>query len=561
LQVFLVAGLLAILFWFVGSGALRVNPNHFVDLLGSGFDSIIGTAGLVYISYVGVTNVASVSEEVKDPERNLPRGIFLAVVTAICLYGLGMWVIVGVVPPQQMSGNLHPVATAAEIIAGPWGKAFVTVAALLAFFAVTNAGILSASRYPLAMSRDHLLPGFLRKYNRHRMPVNGILVTMGIIVLIIFCFDPMKIAKLASAFQLLLFAFLCLAVIVMRESGLDSYDPGYKSPLYPWLPLFGIAVPGLMIMKMGLLPILFSAGLLAVGAIWYFRYARSRVVRHGAIYHVLERLGRRRDAGLDRELRGILKEKGLRAQDPFDEVVARAFVLDLTQVLTFDEMTHKSSKLLAERLPVGANDLAEGFLQGTRVGATPVSHGAALPHVRLPNLARSELVIVRSLPGVYIDVEDPLHKDAQRKPVYALFFLVSSEDDAAQHLRILAQLAKHVDDDAFMSKWLAAEDEHALKETLLRDERFVSLNLSGERNTAGMIGLCVRQIDLPHGCLIVLVRREGQSIVPDGDTALCDGDRLTIIGNANGIRQLYERYIARPGELGLDRFDQSDKKE
>ncbi len=51
--------------------------------------------------------------------------------------------------------------------------------------------------------------------------------------------DVEKIAKLASAFQLLIFALVCLAVIVMRESRIESYDPGYRSPGYPWMQIFG----------------------------------------------------------------------------------------------------------------------------------------------------------------------------------------------------------------------------------------------------------------------------------------------------------------------------------
>ena len=65
---------------------------------------------------------------------------------------------------------------------------------------------------------------------------------MGVIVLILIFLDPTKIAKLASAFQLLMFTLVCLAVIVMRESGLASYDSGYHSPLYPWMQLFGIVI-------------------------------------------------------------------------------------------------------------------------------------------------------------------------------------------------------------------------------------------------------------------------------------------------------------------------------
>jgi hypothetical protein len=126
-----------------------------------------------------------------------------------------------------------------------------------------------------------------------------------------------------------MFALLNLGVIVMRESHIASYDPGYRSPLYPWMQIFGILAPLVLIASMGPGPALFSTALIAVGVAWYFAYARDRVIRSGAIYHVFERLGRQRFPDLETELRSILKEKGLRDEDPFDEAVARASVLDL----------------------------------------------------------------------------------------------------------------------------------------------------------------------------------------------------------------------------------------
>ena len=74
---------------------------------------------------------------------------------------------------------------------------------------------------------------------------------------------------------------------------------------------------------------MFAIGLVGVCLGWYFYYARNHVVRSGALLHWFERLGQGRFDGLDPELRGILKEKGVRAEDAFDEVVARAFTLDL----------------------------------------------------------------------------------------------------------------------------------------------------------------------------------------------------------------------------------------
>jgi len=119
----------------------------------------------------------------------------------------------------------------------------VTCAALFAFMAVANAGILSSSRYPLAMSRDHLLPSGFRGLNRFGAPGLALVVTVGSIVFYIFALDIMSIAKYASAFQLLMFAMLSMAVVVMRESGLQSYDPSFRTPFYPWLPLLGLLGP------------------------------------------------------------------------------------------------------------------------------------------------------------------------------------------------------------------------------------------------------------------------------------------------------------------------------
>ena len=190
LQVALVFGLLSLLLVFVTSGAFFMQPLHFEGFLAAGFDNILSTAGLVYISYVGVTKVASLSEEVKNPERNLPRAVFLALASAILVYGLGTTVIVGLVPPDELRGNLTPVATAAGYALGFPGVVLLSLAALLAFVSVANAGMLSASRYPLAMSRDHLLPDLFRKLSRFGTPFHAISATSATIILIIVLFDP-----------------------------------------------------------------------------------------------------------------------------------------------------------------------------------------------------------------------------------------------------------------------------------------------------------------------------------------------------------------------------------
>lgn len=545
-QTILVVGLLFLLVGFVGDGINDIDMSHFDGFLDAGAGSIFAASGMVCISFMGVTKVASVAEEAKDPERSLKLGILYAMLTAVLVYGLGTFVIVGVVSPEQLyagdSPSLRPVADAAREIAGSWGAGVMTVAAVLAFLSVGNAGILSASRYPLAMSRDHLLPPALGKLNRFRTPHLAVIITVLGVLLSLLLLDPTKIAKLASSFMLLLFAFNSLAVIVMRESKIDSYDPGFRSPWYPWLHLAGIAGPVTYIVMMGPMPMLFSAGLITLGTVWYFYYAKDRVVRGGAIYHLFARLGQRQYAGLDRELRGILKEKGLRIDDPYDQIVARAAVINEPGDTTFDALVHKAAQKLAIHLPVSANQLADNILEGTRVGATPVSKGAALPHVRMPGLEHALMVIARVPQGVRVEIDHNLTDHGQDQSIFAVIFLVSPEDDAAQHLRILAQVAQHVDNTSFMPQWLATENELELKHILLHDERFMSLQLQMSTPSAALIGRPLRELTLPDGSLVAVVNRGDEVIVPRGDTVLEQDDRLTIVGLPGSITILRERF-------------------
>ncbi len=542
IQSVLVLGLLGLLTWFISSGLTSIRGEHFEDFRDRDLMHILVAAGLVSISYMGITKVASVAEEVKNPERNLPLGILLALVTAVLVYGLGTLVMVGVLSPAQLAGNLTAVTDTARLIGGHSGAVLMTVAAMFAFMSVANAGILSGSRYPLAMSRDHLLPPLFGRLNRQQVPRNAVVMTVVLVLVCVTLLDPSKIAKLASAFLLMLFALNCVAVVVMRESRIESYDPGFRAPWYPWAQVVGILAPFALIIVMGWLPILFTFGLMGVGTLWYFYYARPRVQRGGAIFHLFARLGALRFEGLDRELRSILKEKGLRSDDPYDELVARAPVIDQGGQVTFEQVVRSASECLAIHLPISAKKLAKRFMEGPRVGATPVSKGVALPHLRLPDLDRPLIVLVRDQTGLHVNVDSDFLDHAYNQPIYALVFLISPETDPAQHLRILAQIAHRIDHGDFMREWLAADSPDRLKQILLREDRFLNLQLQVETTSEQLIGQKVCDLHLPKGSLIAMIHRDANMLVPSGDTILARDDRLPIVGMPETISQLRKVY-------------------
>lgn len=545
LQIALVAVLLAALGYFVGAGLLHLAGqdlaatvrSRFIPFAPYGLTGILATTGLVFVSYAGLTQVASVSEEVENPSRNVPLGMILSLLTATVVYVVGVLIMVAVLDADVLAEDLTPVATAAEVFMPTRVGLLAVVAAAVAAFASTgNAGILSAARYPLAMSRDRLVWERLSRLGHFHTPTSAIVATGGIMVVFIFLFDVRAIAGLASALMLLIFGLLNIAVIVMRESRIAAYDPGFRSPAYPWVQLAGIAITGVLIVEIGPLSALFTAGLVALSIAWYVAYARHRVSRDGAIYHIFERLGQRRDTQLDQELVGILAEEGVRDEDRFEEVVARATVMELPPGGTYNDALRLAAARLADRLATDPEPLAERFADRAALQGSPVSRGTAMPYVLLSSIPRPEMAIVRAPSGLVVD------EGSSDAPVYALFFVVGDRSRAGQTLRILAQLAAHVDTDRFLRAWNVVRDEQELKEILLADERFRSLHVRSDSPTEPLIGRALRDVPLPEGVLVALVRRDGRTVIPRGSTVLREHDRLTVIGDSNALRDVQDSY-------------------
>lgn len=530
------------------AGVVNTHRNEFTPFFTNGVDGLLETVGLVFISYIGLTKVASLAEEVREPERNIPLGMALSLGSVVMFYVAGVYLMVALVGADTLSGSVTPVADAASAFVA-WvppevGTFLVVVAAMAAFASMSNTGILAASRYPLAMARDRLLPNQLSKIGRFHTPVLATVTTAGMLILAVTILDVGQVAKLASAVQLLLFGLINVAVIVMRESRIESYDPGFKSPLYPWMQVAGIALPLILVAEMGWLASLFSMGVVAASMGWYNYYARGRLERSGAIFHVFERLGRRRFAGLERELRDIMKEKGVRAHDPIDDIVARAPINDLLESVSLEELIEKAATNLSECTSLSAEDVVQGLQRGLQAGGVPVGHGTALIHYRAPGLDGSELVLFRCRNGADFAgslAVDPFSAEEAERP-RAVFVLVSGHKDPGQHLRILAHLAGRAEHERFMTDWLQAKDEQDLKEALLRDERFLSLVLETGSRAEELVGGALRDLRLPEGCLVALIRRRGELVVPRGGTVLELYDRLTIIGETTGLNSLRERF-------------------
>jgi len=217
LQRGLVASLVLILAAFVilglseidGGSALAPNSSD-NEFFRSGLVGFASTIGLVFVSYAGLTKVASVAEEIENPDKNIPLGMTLSLATATIIYTLGTLILINVLDQPVLEESLTPVADAGEVfldwVPADLGVVLIVVAALAAFASTGNAGILSASRYPYAMAKDKLIPSSLADLGRFGTPTKSVVMTVVSMIAVLLVFDVEAVAKLASAFQLVLFA-------------------------------------------------------------------------------------------------------------------------------------------------------------------------------------------------------------------------------------------------------------------------------------------------------------------------------------------------------------------
>ena len=296
-QAVIVTFVVAALAAYVANAGVAVEPARFQNFAPKGGGGVVTAAAFVFVSYAGVTKVASVAEEVEDPDRNLPRGILVSMGVMVVLYTLVVAAVVGLNDGAALSTSgpgdgpsLTPMADGAAGLFGGVGVAAISVVAVLALTSMANAGVLASSRFPLAMSRDSLAPElFTRVDERFKTPRNAVLVT-GLLLVGLIAFVPVvELAKLASAFQILVFSFVNVALIAFRESGVDSYDPSFRAPGYPYVQVFGVIGGLALLTQMGTFPILGAVGIVVGGVAWYLAYGRSRTERTGAVQVLVDR--------------------------------------------------------------------------------------------------------------------------------------------------------------------------------------------------------------------------------------------------------------------------------
>ncbi|AQL42195.1 amino acid transporter [Halorientalis sp. IM1011] len=242
---------------------------------------IFTTAALVFTSYLGFAQVATVAGEIEDPGRNLPLAMVGSVVIVGVFYVVTVFVATSAFGSETLAGfGETAMVEVARSFLGVPGAVAILIAGLLATVSSANASILSSSRAIFALSRDALFPRRAGVVNlRYGTPHVALLLAGVPVVVLVASGEVQLLAEVASFLHLVMYGLMCVALLALRRDEPAWYDPDFRVPGYPFVPILGALASFALMLLMQPLSQIVGLGLMAVAAGWYYYYAADVQLR------------------------------------------------------------------------------------------------------------------------------------------------------------------------------------------------------------------------------------------------------------------------------------------
>ena len=257
-----------------------------VDLLEMsplGFSGIFQASALIFFAFIGFEEMVKLSEETKDPEKNIPRGLVLAMSTSIVLYIMVAFSAVSVLGWERLSQSSAPFADIAYSALGPNASTIISIVAL---FATTNTVLLmllASSRIIYGMAQAGSLPQILaRVHPRTQTPWIAALLSMTFAMAFVFLGDIAFVANVNNFTVFVTFMVINAALIVLRYRKSEVHRP-FQVPLswgrLPLLPVLGIFFNAFMLAQLDWQVMAIGLGLVILGGLAAMLNRRSLSVQ------------------------------------------------------------------------------------------------------------------------------------------------------------------------------------------------------------------------------------------------------------------------------------------
>ncbi|MFJ5794615.1 amino acid permease [Bacillus atrophaeus] len=265
---------IAIILLFIIVGIGYVKPDNWSPFMPFGINGVIASAATVFFAYLGFDAVSNASEEVKNPQKNMPIGIIGALAICTILYIAVSLVLTGMIPYTQLNVG-DPVSFALKFVGQDQLAGIISVGAIVGITTVMLALLYAQVRLTFAMSRDGLLPAlFAKVHPTFKTPFQNTWLT-GIVAAGIAGFINLgTLAHLVNMGTLAAFTVISIAVIVLRKKHPDV-TASFRVPFVPVVPIISAGLCLYLASSLPGVTWLSFVIWIAVGAVVYFLYSKK----------------------------------------------------------------------------------------------------------------------------------------------------------------------------------------------------------------------------------------------------------------------------------------------
>lgn len=203
----------------------------------AGMTGILAATMLAFFAFIGFESLANVAEEVREPERTLPRAIFLTLAISTVLYIAVVWVALIAVPQSELARSQAPLSLVFERVTGA-SPVLITCIAIVATINGLIVQMVMASRVIYGLADRKLLPEFLRRIHpATQTPLYATAITVGIVLLLGLLLPLERLADLTSRVTLVILALVNAALALMKLRADTDDRPGFR--VRTWVPVTG----------------------------------------------------------------------------------------------------------------------------------------------------------------------------------------------------------------------------------------------------------------------------------------------------------------------------------
>ena len=264
---------------FIAAGALFLTWHHHplaISMPAGSSAKWLRSILLLMFAYGGYETALTPGGEAKDPRRDYPFALFIALVTCAFVYIATQWIVISVVPASSMSNR--PIATAAQAIVSSWGAGLVSVAILFATYGYLSANILGFPRILFALAEQGDVPAVMAKvHSRFRTPHIAIVVLSACALIFSLIGTFQWNVTISAMSRLIYYGSVCAALPALRHRS-DVPKPAFKLPAGNFIAVLALGISLLLfpeLDRVGVLVLALVAVCIAANNIWASRRERS----------------------------------------------------------------------------------------------------------------------------------------------------------------------------------------------------------------------------------------------------------------------------------------------